>query len=139
VRFSGCCPFGGDPGEVLDVEGDHDASLLGGESEEAFVLPTVEFAFLVSGADIVLLAQGGRDSARGHVRVEEQPHGLLITDGDRVDRRVLALERRERSFVLSDRGVNLLGELGVVGERHPDLRFGQIGRRRHPRRRVTRA
>ena len=126
-------------GEVLDVESDHDASLLGGEREEAFVLPAVDFAFLVSGADIVLLAQSGRDAARGDVRVEEQPHGLLVTDGDRVDRRVLALELRERSFVLSDRGVSLIGELGVVGERHPDLRLGQVGRRRHRTRRVIRA
>ncbi len=30
--------------------------LIAGQSEEAFVLPALELAFLVSGADIVLLA-----------------------------------------------------------------------------------
>jgi hypothetical protein len=54
VRFSGCSPLGGDPGKVLDVEGDHDGSLPGGEREAAFVVGAVEFAFLVGGADIVL-------------------------------------------------------------------------------------
>jgi len=117
MRLSRRRPLGGDPGEVLDVERDHDASLLGGESEKAFVAPAVELAFLVGGAYFVLLAQGRRDTARGDVRVEEQPHGLLLAEGDRVDRRVLALELSKRAFVLSDRGVNLVGELGVIGER----------------------
>jgi hypothetical protein len=47
-----------------NVEGDHDPALFGGEREQSFVVPAVEFASLVGGAGIVLLAQGSRDQAR---------------------------------------------------------------------------
>jgi hypothetical protein len=46
-------PFGAvDPAVLFrpkssDVEGDHDASLIAGESEEAFVVPTVELEITV--------------------------------------------------------------------------------------------
>ena len=139
VRPSRGCPFGRDPGEVRDVAGDHDPSLFGGEREQSLVIPTVELALLVGRADIMLLAQGGRDPARRDMRVEEQPHVLLIADDDRVDRRILALELRERPLVLRDRRVNLVRELGVVSEREPDLCLGQVGCGRHLAGRVVRA
>jgi hypothetical protein len=52
VLGAGGSPFGGEPSEVLDVEGDHDAALGRGELEQALVLPSVEIAFLVGGADV---------------------------------------------------------------------------------------
>ena len=69
VRSARCCPFGRDPCEVRDVEGDHDPILFGGELEQSLVVPPVELAFLVGGTDVVLVTQGGRDPARGDVRV----------------------------------------------------------------------
>jgi hypothetical protein len=139
VRPSRSRPFGRDPGEVPDVEGDHDPSLVGRERKKLLILPTVELAFLVRGADVMLLAQSDRDAASGDVRVEEQPHGLSVADGDRVDRRILALELSDRSLALGDRGVYLVRKLGVVGERQPDLWLRQTGGGRHLARRAVRA
>jgi len=139
VRPSRSRPFGGDPGEVPDIEGDHDPSLVGRERKKLLILPTVELAFLVRGTDVMLLPQGGCDAAPGDVRVEEQLHGLSVADGDRVDRWVLALELSERSLALADRGVDLVRKLGVVGEREPDLWLRQIGRASHLARRAVRA
>lgn len=78
VRPSRSRRFGGDPGEVPDIEGDHDPSLAGRECKKLLILPTVELAFLVRGTDVMLLPQGGCDAAPGDVRVEEQLHGLVI-------------------------------------------------------------
>jgi hypothetical protein len=57
MRSSGGRPLGRDPGEVFDVEGDHDSSIRCREVEQSLVLPTIELAFLGGGADIVVLAE----------------------------------------------------------------------------------
>lgn len=69
VRCGRGCPFGCDPGEVRDVDGDHNPIFFGGELEESLVVPPVELAFLVGSADVLLVAQGSCDPARGDVRV----------------------------------------------------------------------
>jgi hypothetical protein len=80
VVLAGSRPFGADPGEVLDVEGDHDAALGRGELEESVVFPGIELRLFVGGPDVVTaLTQPASDHAAGDVGVEEQPPGGVLT------------------------------------------------------------
>ena len=121
------CPLGRDTGEVSDVEGDHDSSVRRREVEQSLVHPTIQRALLVGSPDVVVRSQCGGDPARGDVRVEEQLHSELVAGAARHDRRILPLKLCEGALVLFDRRVDFVRELGVVGEREPDVWLGHVG------------
>lgn len=127
VVLAGAGPPADDAGEVADVEGDHDSLFGRGQFEQGFVLHAVQLARLVGGEHVMAaFTQRAGDRAPRHVRVQQEPHQGLL-DAGRVDRRKLASQLLERTLVVPDRLVYLVGELLVVGECQSDLGLAEVG------------
>jgi hypothetical protein len=85
MMTSSSCPFAHDPREVPDVEGDHDAVLVGGEREKPLIVPAVQRPFLVGRPHVVsTFAERLGDDPPREVGVKEEPHAVL-PGNDRVE------------------------------------------------------
>jgi hypothetical protein len=126
-------PAAGDVGEVLDVEGDQDAFLDGGQRQQRLVIPAVQVTLLVDRADVVSpFSQGARDAGPRDVGVKQQPHRALSLAG-RVDgdERILGAQLRKWAAIERDRRLDLLRKALRVGERKPNRSFAQAPLRDH--------
>jgi hypothetical protein len=128
VRACRLRPAASDVREVLDVESDHDALLVGSQGQERLIGPAVKLALLAGSADIVAIgAQGFRDSGSGKMGVEQEAQRALRPIGRmNADEGVFGLELGKGTAIERDCLLDLLGKALLVGERKTDRPLAQV-------------